>query len=74
MRALSAATASEEVLAARLRAGGVVERLAKAMLPELRALAVAGAPTGTGLHGKFVQEGTAFTMKYGGTEIRRYQS
>jgi hypothetical protein len=65
VRALGAATASEAALAERLRAGGLVEALAAAILPELQKLVAAGAVTGVELHGKFVQEGKAFTMQYG---------
>ena len=65
VRALAEATTSEAALAERLRAGGVVEALARAVLPELRQLREGGALTGAALHGKFAQEGKAFTMQYG---------
>jgi hypothetical protein len=68
VRALGAATASEAALAERLRAGGLVEAMARALLPELKKLVAAGAATGVELHGKFVQQGQAFEMKYGGEE------
>eukprot|EP00966_Prymnesium_polylepis_P268828 6210181-Prymnesium_polylepis.1 len=56
----------EETLAERLRSGGVVEGLAKAILPVLRKLKRdEAAATCADLHGKFVQDGEAFTMKYG---------
>ena len=65
VRALAEATTSEAALAERLRAGGVIEALAKAVLPQLQQLRESGALTGKALHGKFAQEGKAFTMKYG---------
>jgi ADP-ribose pyrophosphatase len=67
-RALASATTSEAALAERLRSGGVVEALAKAVLPALQKLVTAPAATGEELdaqHGKFAQEGKAFTMTYG---------
>jgi hypothetical protein len=54
MRALGAATASEAALAERLRVGGLTELLAKAVLPELQRLVVAGEATGVELHGKVI--------------------
>jgi hypothetical protein len=65
MRALAMAATSEAVLAERPRAGGVVEALSKVLHPELLRLAAAGETTGAARHGKFVQEGKAFTMTYG---------
>ena len=65
MRAFAMVATSEAVLAERLRAGGVVEALSKVLQPELLRLAAAGEATGAALHGKFVQEGKAFTMTYG---------
>ena len=64
VRSLASAAPTEAAVADRLRAGGIVEALAKIIHPELRRL-MAGASTGGELHGKFMQEGKAFTMKYG---------
>ena len=60
----SLASSTEAALADRLRAGGIAEALAKIIHPELQRL-TEGASTGGELHGKFVQEGKSFTMKYG---------
>ena len=54
MRALAAVTTSEAALAELLRAGGLLELLAKAVLPELRELVAADAATGVELHGKVI--------------------
>ena len=67
VRALAAVTTSEAELAERLRAGDVATALAKVLLPALQKLAEAPAATGGELnvqHGKFVQEGKAFSMQY----------
>ena len=64
VRALGAATVSEEALAEQLSSGCVAEALAKLLLPELRQLSVVGAATGTQLQSKFVQEGSAFTRTH----------
>ena len=54
MRALGAASTSEAALAERLRAGGLAELLAKAVLPELQSLVAAVEVTGVELHGKVI--------------------
>ena len=59
------AGASEEELAKRIQEGRVAETMAAMLRPQLCKLADAEAATGVELHGKFVQEGAAFTMKYG---------
>jgi hypothetical protein len=64
VRAISKSISCEEELAAHLDAGDVVRKLAAALLPELRQISSAEAVTGDELHGKFVQEGKAFTLSY----------
>ena len=64
-RALAAALPTETALVARLREGGCVESLARSMLPALQRLAVQEVATGAGLHGKFMQDGGAFELRYG---------
>ena len=64
-RALAAALPTEAALAARLREGGCVEALARSVLPGLQRLAVQEVATGAGLHGKFMQDGGAFELKFG---------
>ena len=64
-RALATALPTEAALAARLREGGCVESLARSVLPGLQSLAVQEVATGAGLHGKFMQDGGAFELKYG---------
>ena len=56
--------ASQEELAERLRAAGVVETLAALLHRELPQLA-ARQVTSAELHGKFAQDGGAFTMRFG---------
>ena len=63
VRALIADGISEAELVDRLR--GVPALLAAAMMPALHRLARAEAATGEEMHGKFVQDGQAFTLKYG---------
>ena len=65
MRALSSAASSSSELADRLRAGGAVEALAATIWPALQELSTAQPATGAELHGRFVQDGAAFTMRYG---------
>ena len=74
VQALAEATTSEAALAERLRAGGVAELLAKAVLPGLRQLVKAPAATGSELNSKFVQEGKSFELQYQFKRVvRRYR-
>ena len=64
LRALGAAAHSASMLEERLRAAGVVEAMAKTLLPALHQLARAEAATGAELHSKYAQDGEAFTLQY----------
>ena len=65
IRRLAVATShSETALTERLRASGVLEALAKALLPKLQALAETATVTGAELSSKFVQESAAIAMKH----------
>ena len=61
---------SRDALATRLRGQAVemADRLADVIWDGARALSSAGAATGHELHTKFVQDGGAFTMSYGGLD------
>jgi hypothetical protein len=65
LRALGEDVTSEAALADHLRAAGLIEKIASALLPSLRTLRSATVHTGRELHSKFVLQADAITLKYG---------
>ena len=66
LRALGRAKHVQRGVAAKLRAGNIVQRLAALIAPRLAELSQMAAVTGDELHSKFAAESDAFVLSYGG--------